>query len=58
MTCLSQILILFLKKKKKTSCRSNTLTVRKKAITSPSIPRNNIQKTNIVFGNLHAGDCS
>ena len=57
MTHLSQILILFLKKKK-TSSKSNSSTVGGKNITSLNVLRNKIQKTNIVFVNLHAGDCS
>lgn len=58
MTPLPQVLTSFLKKKKGTSSRSNVSTAGGKAITSPSVPRNRIQKTSVVLGDLHAGDCS
>ena len=58
MTFLLQVLILFLKKKKKTSVKSNIFTIREKAIIPQSVLRKKIQKTSVSLGNFYVGDCS
>lgn len=57
-TCLSQVLILFLRGKKKTSLTSNALIADRKVIISQSVQRKRIQKTSVGLSNLYIGDCS